>query len=111
MNSCREVPQNSQALLACRPSFFRPGYWARLWLVVGMLELLALITASAQKTWSDWKAHSTWTNLDYRIKRSTKNDYGGKYLWSVEYRNRYAEKIYFNEAFWSVDKQHQNDVA
>lgn len=49
-----------------------------------------------QGDWGPWNQTDCYKGLDFRVKNRGKNYDGTKYKWSVQFRNRYYNKIYFS---------------
>lgn len=49
-----------------------------------------------QSDWGPWNQTDCYKGLDFRVKNRGKNYDGTKYKWSVQFRNRYYDKIYFS---------------
>ena len=49
-----------------------------------------------QGDWGPWKETNCYKDLDFRVKNRGKNYDGTKTKWSVQFRNRYYDKIFFS---------------
>lgn len=50
----------------------------------------------SQGDWGNWRETDCFKGLYFRVKNRGKNYDGTKYKWSVQFRNRYYDKIHFN---------------
>ncbi len=65
-------------------------------LAVSIFLFCLLSTISiAQTNWGAWRTTSCWKGLDYRVRNDGYNKYVGKYKWSIQFRNRYRQRIGF----------------
>jgi hypothetical protein len=46
--------------------------------------------------WGPWKQTDCYRGLDFRVKKRGPNYDNTKYIWAVQFRNRYDDKIHFN---------------
>lgn len=49
-----------------------------------------------EQGWGSWNTTDCLRGLDFRVKNDGYNQYADKYRWSIEFRNRYKEKIHFS---------------
>ncbi len=46
--------------------------------------------------WGSWNTTDCLRGLDFRVRNDGYNKYAKKYRWSIQFRNRYKEKIHFS---------------
>lgn len=49
-----------------------------------------------EQGWGSWNTTDCLRGFDFRVKNDGYNEYAKKYRWSIEFRNRYREKIHLS---------------
>lgn len=60
------------------------------------VKIETLINKVASQGWGSWSTTDCLRGLDFRVKNDGYNKYAKKYRWSIEFRNRYRQKIHFS---------------
>jgi hypothetical protein len=69
-------------------------------LMIGLAILATALSAEAEQRWDEWRTTHAWPGLEYRVRRTWAHpNQNGKYLWDVEFRNNYSERINFSFDF------------
>lgn len=58
--------------------------------------------------WGSWNTTDCLRGLDFRVRNDGYNKYAKKYRWSIQFRNRYKEKIHFS--YKAVAPSEQNEI-
>ena len=61
-----------------------------------LLLKIDLPTEVDAQGWGSWNTTDCLRGLDFRVKNGGDNKYAKKYRWSIQFRNRYKEKIHFS---------------
>lgn len=61
-----------------------------------LLLKIDLPTEVDAQGWGSWNTTDCLRGLDFRVKNGGYNKYAKKYRWSIQFRNRYKEKIHFS---------------
>ncbi len=61
-----------------------------------LLLKIELPTDVDDQGWGSWNTTDCLRGLDFRVRNDGYNKYAKKYRWSIQFRNRYKEKIHFS---------------
>lgn len=57
--------------------------------------------------WSSWRTTDCLRGLDFRVRNDGYNKYADKYRWSIDFRNRYQDKIHFSYKAVAPNKEQE----
>lgn len=63
---------------------------------INKTNLIKINLENNEQGWGSWNTTDCFRGLDFRVKNDGYNKYAKKYRWSIEFRNRYKEKIHFS---------------
>lgn len=61
-----------------------------------LLLKIDLPTEVDEQGWGSWNTTDCLRGLDFRVRNDGYNKYAKKYRWSIQFRNRYKQKIHFS---------------
>lgn len=59
------------------------------------------------RDWGSWNTTDCLRGLDFRVRNDGYNKYAKKYRWSIQFRNRYRERIHFSYKAVSPNEKYE----
>ncbi|ARV14318.1 hypothetical protein [Polaribacter sp. SA4-12] len=71
------------------------------------LKIEIPLTEIDSQGWGNWNTTDCLRGLDFRVKNDGYNKYAKKYRWSIQFRNRYKQKIHFSYKAVSPNEKYE----